>query len=214
MIADESALAPIAGLIRCEQYSREAMAEHLTELTHTVYPHEQIYGEYCTIHSYIDCPPERVFEYMSNPYSLLEWTYSVRRLQPTRVSGVLAGVDSADTPIYVKTISHRGALTVDYHCAWDQGDDLWMIYLNRIVPAQAVLKRPGSVVIWSNCKHPYYDQNPFPQLARDPQRTWVGELWPVFYAGHTIELANLRAILEHRYRAGVSAGPFLEAVVP
>ena len=38
---------------------------------------------------------------------------------------------------------------------------------------------------------------------------WVGELWPLFYAGHTIELRNLKLILEHRYRLGLPAGPIL-----
>jgi hypothetical protein len=186
------------------------MAEELTELTHTVYPHEQVYGEFCTVQTYIDCPPQQVFEYMSNPYSLLEWTYSVRKLRATDKPGVLAGVDTADTPIYVKTATCREALTVDYHCAWDQGDELWMIYLNRIVPAGPALKRPGSIVIWTNCHHPYYERNPFPALNRDPKRTWVGDLWPVFYAGHTIELTNLRIILEARVRARLPVGPFIE----
>jgi hypothetical protein len=100
-------------------------------------------------------------------------------------------------------------MTVDYHCAWDQGSELWMVYLNRIVPAETVLKRSGSVVIWTNCRHPYYDQNPFPALARDPKRAWVGDWWPLFYAGHSIELANLKAILEHRHRNGIAMGPHL-----
>jgi hypothetical protein len=213
MRPNERSLAAIPGLIRCEQYDREAMAEQLTELTHTVYPHEQVYGEFCTVQTYIDCPPRRVFEYMANPYSLLEWTYSVRQLRPSEKPGVLVGIDSVDTPIYVKTVANSDALTVDYHCAWDQGDELWMIYLNRIIPAQPVLKRPGSVVVWTNCHHPYYDANPFPSLNPNPKRTWVGDLWPVFYAGHAIELANLRAILEARDHAGLPLGPILEAEV-
>jgi hypothetical protein len=106
-------------------------------------------------------------------------------------------------------VSHPGALTVDYHCAWDQGDELWMIYLNRIVPAELVLQRPGAVVLWTNCRHPYYDKNPFPALNKDPKRPWVGEWWPFFYAGHTIELENLKAILEHRHRRGLPIGPCL-----
>jgi hypothetical protein len=211
MRANERALAEIPGLVRCEQYDREAMAAELTELTHTVYPHERLYGEFVTVQTYIDCPPQGVFEYMSNPYSLLEWTYSVRELKPAAAPGLLAGVDSVDTPIYVKTVTCRQALTVDYHCAWDQGEELWMIYLNRIIPAEPVLKRPGSVVVWTNCHHPYYDRNPHPELSRDPKRIWVGDLWPVFYAGHSIELANLRTILETRHRAGLPLGPILEA---
>jgi hypothetical protein len=206
---EPDALAEIPGLVRCEEYDRDAMGEELSELTHTVYPHTQIYGQYCTIHGYIACPPELVFEYLANPYSLLEWTYSVRKLRETGREGLLVGVDANETPIYVRTLSNRQALTVDYHCAWDQGDDLWMIYLNRVVPAELVLKRPGSVVIWTNCHHPYYDENPFPALNTEPKRTWVGQLWPLFYAGHTVELANLKAILEHRHAAGRSLGPRL-----
>jgi hypothetical protein len=206
---EPDALTGIQGLVRCEEYDRDAMGEELSELTHTVYPHTQVYGQYCTIHGYIACPPELVFAYLANPYSLLEWTYSVRKLRETGREGLLVGVDAHETPIYVRTLSNRQALTVDYHCAWDQGDDLWMIYLNRVVPAELVLKRPGSVVIWTNCHHPYYDENPFPELNTEPKRTWVGQLWPLFYAGHTVELANLKAILEHRYAAGLSLGPRL-----
>jgi hypothetical protein len=207
--ADPARLAGIGGLVRCEELDREALGELITEMTHAVYPHDQVYGQFCTVQAHIDCPPEQVFAYMANPYSLLEWTYSLRELRPTGTSDLLVGVDARDTPIYCRTRSSAEAMTVDYHCAWDQGNELWMVYLNRIVPAETVLKRPGSVVIWTNCRHPYYDQNPFPGLARDPHRAWVGDWWPLFYAGHSIELANLKAILEHRHRNGIPVGPHL-----
>ena len=35
-----------------------------------------------------------------------------------------------------------------------------MIYLMRIVDAQLVFDKPGSVVLWTNCHHPFYDQQP------------------------------------------------------
>jgi hypothetical protein len=206
-IVEAGALVGIEGLVRCEEFDREALGERITEMTHTVYPHEQVYGPYCTIHAHIDCPPEKVFAYMANPLCLIEWTYSVRELAATSRPDLYVGVDSGRTPIYCKTVSHAGALTVDYHCAWDQGNELWMIYLNRIVPAETVQKRPGSVVIWTNCRHPYYAKNPFPALAKDPKREWVGDWWPLFYAGHSIELSNLKAILEHRHRHGLPMGP-------
>jgi hypothetical protein len=206
---EPSGLADVPGLVRCEAFNREALGERITEMTHAVYPHDQVYGDFCTVQTHIDCPPERLFAYMANPYSLLEWTYSLRALRPTKRPGLLVGVDAGDTPIYCRTESCAAALTVDYHCAWDQGDELWMVYLNRVVPAERVLKRPGSVVIWTNCHHPYYDQNPFPSLVRDPKRAWVGDWWPLFYAGHSIELANLKAIAEHRHRHGLPPGPYL-----
>jgi hypothetical protein len=65
------------------------------------------------------------------------------------------------------------------------------------------------VVIWTNCRHPYYATNPFPALSPDPKREWVGDWWPLFYAGHSIELSNLKAILEHRHRHGLPMGPLL-----
>lgn len=206
---DVRPLASIPGLVRCEQYDRDALGEIVTEMTHTVYPHDLVYGRYCTVHAHIECPPEKVFAYLANPYSLEEWTYSVRDLRPTERPDVLVGVDAKDTPIYCKTIANADAMTVDYHCAWDQGDELWMIYLNRVVPAERVLKRPGSVVIWTNCRHPYYEANPFPSLNKDPKRPWVGDWWPLFYAGHSVELANLKAICEHRHARGLPVGPNL-----
>ena len=208
-IIEPESLRGIEGLVRCEEFNREALGERITEMTHTVYPHEEVYGPYCTIHAHIECPPEKVFAYMANPFSLIEWTYSVRELTATSTPALYVGVDSGRTPIYCRTVSNEAALTVDYHCAWDQGDELWMIYLNRIVPAETVLKRPGSVVIWTNCRHPYYAKNPFPELAQSPKREWVGDWWPLFYAGHSIELANLKAILEHRHSRGLPMGPLV-----
>jgi hypothetical protein len=208
-VIDPEALAGVPGLIRCEQYSREALGEVVSEMTHAVYPHDQLYDRFITVADHIDCPPELVFAYLADPYSLMEWTYSVRRLRPADAPGLLVGVDAIDTPIYCRTIARQDALTVDYHCAWDQGADLWMVYLNRVVPAQTVLGRPGSVVIWTNCRHPHYERNPHPELCQDPRRTWVGEWWPIFPAGHAIELANLKAILEWRYRRGLPIGPRL-----
>lgn len=206
-VVDPRGLDGIAGLVRCEQYDRNALGELITEMTHTVYPHEQVYGRFCTIHAHIECPPDLVFAYMADPLSLLEWTYSVRRLRVTDEPGLLVGVDSGDTPIYCRTIANAEAGTVDYHCAWDQGRELWMIYLNRIIDAERVLGRSGSVVVWTNCRHRHYDENPYPELVADPRRPWVGDWWPLFYAGHSIELANLKAILEHRHRRGEPLAP-------
>lgn len=206
---DPSGLDGIPDLVRCEQFDRNALGERITEMTHTVYRHQQVYGEFITIHAHVECPPDDVFAYMANPYSLLEWTYSVRELAPTETPGLLLGVDANRTPLWCRTVANAEARTVDYHCAWDQGRELWMIYLNRVVPAESVLGRSGSVVVWTNCHHPYYDRNPFPELCKDPDREWVGDWWPLFYAGHSIELANLKNILEYRHENGLPIGPRL-----
>ncbi|MGE3610578.1 MAG: SRPBCC family protein [Bacteriovoracaceae bacterium] len=200
----------IPNLKRVENTSKNEMSGIMADLTHTVYPHDQIYGDFCPIQSYINCPPEKVFEYMSNPYSLLEWTYSMREFKKTSTDGLFVGKDKIGdtTDIYFKVVAHKESLVVDYHCAWDQGDLLWMIYLNRIVPAELVLNKPGSVVFWQNCKHPFYDKNPFPEKA-PAKRPWVGDFWDFFYAGHTVELENLKNILEYRHANNLPIGPVL-----
>lgn len=200
----------IEGLKRIETIQKDEMGGLVADITHAVYPHEQIYGDYCPIQSYINCPPEKVFEYMSNPCSLLEWTYSLRDFEKLNDEGLYVGKDKIgnNTKIYFKVVANKEALVVDYHCAWDQGEDLWMIYLNRIVPAELVLNKPGSVVFWQNCKHPYYDNNPYKDRAPEG-RPWVGNFWYMFYAGHVLELENLKRILEYRHANNLEIGPEL-----
>ncbi|MGC4807703.1 SRPBCC family protein [Micromonospora sp. DT233] len=197
-------LADIPDLVRWENTSRDELLAQAAGMTHAAYPHEEVYGDFCTVQDYIDCPPEEVFEYLCNIHNLDEYSYSTRAFEPTDTPGLYVGWDTLadDTRIYMRLIPNAEALTLDYHCAWDQGEDLWMIYLFRVVPAERVLGRPGSVVTWTNCHHPNYDKNPYPELAPDPQRPWVGDFWPLFYAGHKIELTNLKRILEHRHRSG------------
>jgi hypothetical protein len=199
----------IPGLCRVENVDKNEMGGIMADITHAVYPHDQVYADYCPVHSYINCPPEKVFEYMSHPYSLLEWTYSMRGFEKVNDQGLFVGRDQIGdtTEIYFKVVANKESMVVDYHCAWDQGEHLWMIYLNRIVPAELVLNKPGSVVFWQNCHHPFYDNNPFPEKA-PPKRPWVGEFWDFFYAGHTVELENLKKILEYRHLNNLPMGPF------
>jgi hypothetical protein len=179
------------------------------ELTHAVYPHEEVYGQYCTLEEYIDCPPEDVYRYLADVYTLEEWTYSLRDFEAPDENGVVLSRDKigGETLIYTRTIANAAAMTVDYHCAWDQGEKLWMIYLMRVIPAQLVLNRPGSVVLWTNCRHPFYDKNPFPERGPLGRKVWVGDLWPFFYAGHHVEMQNLKHILEYRHANGLAINP-------
>lgn len=202
MHTSEHELKGIERLYRIENTPKEQMHGILADLTHAVYPHDELYGTYCAIQSYIASPPEEVFAYMADVHHLEEWTYSLRHFRPSHLDGVYVGRDTlgTNTDIYCKVVANREALTVDYHCAWDQGEHLWMVYLNRIVPAQMVLNRPGSVIFWQNCRHPFYDENPFKNMA-PKDRPWVGDFWDLFYAGHTVELENLKRILEFRQAA-------------
>ena len=199
----------IPGVRRIENFPKEEMNAAAMDLTHAVYPHDEVYGQYCTLEEYVACPPEDVYRYLADVYTLAEWTDSLRDFGAPDERGVVMSRDKigGETLIYTQTIANEAAMTVDYHCAWDQGDRLWMIYLMRVIPAPLVLDRPGSVVLWTNCRHPYYDKNPFPERAPAGRKVWVGDLWPFFYAGHHVEMQNLKAILEYRHANGLPINP-------
>ncbi len=182
------------------------------EMMRSVYPHDEVFGQYCTVNDYIDCPPDELFDYLADTRSLEEWTYSLRGFTPTDEPGLWLAYDrlggpTGSTEIYTRTVANREALTVDYHCAWDQGKHLWMIYLMRIVDAQVVFDKPGSVVLWTNCHHPFYDENPYPgdraAGAAGVGRRLLGHVRP----GHLLELKNLKAIAEYRHHNGLPVTP-------
>ncbi len=201
----------IPGLTRVESTSPEEMIAECMAMTRPAYPHEQVYGRYCTLEEFVDCPPEQAYDYLRQGHHLEEWTFSVRGFEPAGRPGLWVGEDRLEpgTRIFCRVEANPEAMTVDYHCAWDQGDSLWMIYLMRVLPAALVLGRPGSVITWTNCRHPHYDANPFPQHAPRPDRPWIGEFWDLFHAGHLVEMRNLKTILEHRHGNGepVSRSP-------
>jgi len=198
----QSMVSEIPGLRRVENFPKEEMQNLAMELTHSVYTHEEVYGGSCTLIEAIDCPPEEVLRYLADSRNLAEWTYSLRDFEPASSDGLMVSYDriGGSTRIFTRTEVNLAAGTVDYHCAWDQGDHLWMIYLMRVVPAKVVLNRPGSVVTWTNLKHPFYEVNPYPDRVPESRKVWVGDLWPFFYAGHYVEMQNLKRILEHRFR--------------
>ena len=191
----------VPNLIRIESNDKNEMQERCMEMTHSMYPHDKIYGDFCTLQTYINCPADMAFEYLAQAPLLEEWTFSLRDLMPTDIKNVYEFTDKigGKTKCFCKTVSNREAMTVDYHCAWDQGEHLWMVYLMRVIPAPLVLDKPGCVVLWTNCHHPFYDKNPYPDQAPKDRQVWVGDGWPMFYAGHSIELDNLKHILEYRH---------------
>jgi hypothetical protein len=202
---------PVPGVLRIENAPKEDAQPIIMDMLRSVYPHARIYGDFCPVQSYIAAPPQGVYDYLADTRSLEEWTYSLRGFQETDTAGLWVSYDRLGDPhpskCYCRTVAVPGAMTVDYHCAWDQGDHLWMIYLMRVIDAQVVLNKPGSVVTWINCRHPFYDENPYPQTAPAGRKVWVGDFWDMFSAGHQLELDNLKAICEYRAAHGLSIKP-------
>ncbi|MGW4339854.1 SRPBCC family protein [Rhodococcus koreensis] len=190
----------IPGVLRIENSDKDATAPIILDMLRSVYPHEQVFGRFCPVNAYIAAPPGEVYEYLADTRCLEEWTYSLRGFTETDDPGLWLSHDRLgdQTKCYVRTVANPDAMTVDYQCAWDQGRHLWMIYLMRVVDAEVVLNTPGSVVLWTNCRHPFYDENPYPETAPANRPVWVGDFWDMFSAGHQLELDNLKAIWEYR----------------
>ncbi|KAA0024998.1 SRPBCC family protein [Antrihabitans cavernicola] len=199
----------IPGVLRIENSDREATTPVIMDMLRSVYPHDQVFGPYCPVQAYIAAPPRDVFDYLADTRSLEEWTYSLRGFTPTETPELWQSFDRLgdQTKCFAKTVFNADAMTVDYHCAWDQGEHLWMIYLMRVVDAQVVLNKPGSVVLWNNVHHPFYDENPYPETAPANRPVWVGDFWDMFSAGHQLEMNNLKAICEYRASHGLPIKP-------
>ncbi|WP_406291571.1 hypothetical protein [Embleya sp. NBC_00896] len=219
-MADESGLAQnylldrsdLGGLdlIWNENTGQDDMVKLMESKTAETYSHDEIFGQYCSLSEHIDVPYDIVFEYCANVRSLEEWTYSIRDLR--HVGGGLYRAKEMiqpNTEIYIRADAQKGPEhgLVVYPCAWDQGRELWMRYYVTIIDAAKVLDRPGTVVLWTNCKHPYYDRSTpdVPDYIAEGRartdRMWVGDIWPMFHAGHSIEMGNLKKILESRFAA-------------
>ena len=56
---------PIDGVIRIETAPREKATPIILDMMRSVYPHDQVFGQYCTVNDYIDCPPDELYEYLS-----------------------------------------------------------------------------------------------------------------------------------------------------
>lgn len=199
----------VPGVLRIENSDREQTTPIILDMLRSVYPHDQIFGDYCPVQGYIDAPPRELYDYLSDTRSLEEWTYSLRGFTETGEPGLWESYDRLgdSTRIYTRTVANPDAMTVDYHCAWDQSEHLWMIYLMRVVDAQVVFDKPGSVVLWTNCRHPYYDKNPYKDAAPEGRKVWVGDFWEMFAAGHQLELDNLKVIAEYRASHGLPLTP-------
>src|ERR1700743_3865826 len=110
-------IVPIDGVVRIETTPLEQLAPMLMAEMRSAYPHEEVFGQYCTVNDYVDCPPDELFEYLSDTRSLEEWTYTLRGFTPTEEPGLWLAYDKLlpDTEIYTRTVAKAEARTGRYH---------------------------------------------------------------------------------------------------
>lgn len=200
------AIAKIPGLYLSEHHEMPQAQQKLAEDTKEKYDHDEIFGDFVNVNTYINCPVDIAYEYCANVFSLEEWTFSVRDLKHVD-KGLYVGREALapQTVIYVRSEAYPDSRVIDYLCAWDQGKELWMRYYCRFVDAMPTFNKAGCVLMWLNCRHPYYvrGEKSLPKAIADGQarldRPWVGDIWRFFPAGHRIEAENLKRILEYRF---------------
>src|ERR1700751_1759863 len=105
---------PIDGVVRIETTPLEQTAPMFMAKMRSAYPHEEVFGQYCTVNDYVDCPPDELFEYLSDTRSLEEWTYSLRGFTTTDEPGLWLAYDrlGSETQIFTRTQSNQQARTV------------------------------------------------------------------------------------------------------
>src|ERR1700674_6006312 len=79
---------PIEGVLRIETSPLEQTAPMFMAKMRSEYPHNEVFGQYCTVNDYVDCPPDELFEYLSDTRSLEEWTYTLRGFTPSDEPGL------------------------------------------------------------------------------------------------------------------------------
>src|SRR5689334_824195 len=118
--------ANIPGLVVCEKidFTKPEEVGKLQAMRRDTYRYDEVFGESCSITGYMACPVDIAFEYLSNPWSLAEYTATLREFSYVG-GGMYRALDvlSPDTSIFIKTEAYRDSRVIDYLCAWDQGHE-------------------------------------------------------------------------------------------
>jgi hypothetical protein len=93
IVAHTGSSEPIDGVVRIETAPLEKTAPLFLAKMRSVYPHDEIFGQYCTVNNYIDCPPDELFGYLADTRSLEEWTYTPRDFTATEKPGLWLAYD-------------------------------------------------------------------------------------------------------------------------
>ncbi len=168
-------------------------------------PWEQAYGEFTDVPAYIPgITVEQAWDYISDTYKLMEWTMSVRNMQPmSPLNGVTRYIAEERLPpggnTYFLEIKHPETYTIDWWVGHSP-EDIWMHYYFRVLDAQEFAGKPGVLLTWVNFGHANFDRDPY-----------LHQAWLMMEIAHGIERDNLVKILQ--WRAAGNSGPIDTAVM-
>lgn len=187
----------ISELTRIETVSNDEMNELMVDQTHAMYSHAKAFGACFTIEEYIDTPPEELYQYLVDPDSISEWSYSLRYTSSADDNGVFSFTDEANEKekYFCQITGSAGAKTIDY--VWAKGQVGNNVYSDalRVVCAQNSLNKPGSVLLWTICISTDDNESEFSRLG---DIRVSNDWWKNFSAQRRIELGNIKAIQQAR----------------
>ena len=196
--------------MRIENSDKDATTPIIMDMTRAVYPHDQVYGQYCPINAYIAAPPREVYEYLADTRSLEEWTYSLRGFTETEEPGlwvVLRPARGPDQDLHPHGCQSRrddGGLPLRVGPGRAPVDDLPDARGRRSGGAE----QAGIGGDLDQLQAPVLRREPLSRRPLPPDRpVWVGDFWDMFYAGHQLEMDNLKAICEYRAGHGLPIKP-------
>lgn len=164
----------IEGLVRVENLENDDMNDLCIELTHSVYKHEEIYGNFFTLEKYIDVDTDAAFNYLSDKNNIAEWSYGIREAELLNCTAKI----------------NQQTKVVDLFWTDSEGNQVIQDML-RLLAAQQPLQKNGVVLLWSSVINDSFSH---------PSLTTADHL----PALRKIEIDNIKTILEHRHAEGKS----------
>ncbi len=178
-----------SALVTIENYSMlELWEKFIIPNTKDEVPTDQIFCDFVPSMAVFErVPLQDAYDFIANTYNMNRWTLSMRRLEEIE-PGLFQGDEDA-TPtgkIFIRAEHDPQNHLITWRCGHESPQDLWIVYKGFLVDAMPSLGRPGTAFFWTNFVHQ--------RVKEDPQLRFG---FKCMYAAHALEMANLKAILEH-----------------
>lgn len=156
------------------------------------YAHEELFSDFIPSMAVFEgVPIEGAFEFLSKTENLGRWTMTMRNIRLLKGDIYAADEDASPTgKVFVRTTADAKAKTIGWDCSHSDPDDLWMLYRGLLVDAGPALGRKGTAFMWSNFMHERVKKDPMLSMG-----------FRAMFSAHSIEIGNLKMILEDMYKA-------------